>query len=75
MLDICDYEGLRSVFASFRPDTIVHYGEIPSAPYSMIDRDHAWETQRNNVEGCMNVHLGDARGRARRAPREARHDG
>lgn len=55
VLDICDYHGLRAVFESFRPDTIVHYGEIPSAPYSMIDRDHAWETQRNNVEGCMNV--------------------
>ena len=55
VLDICDYEGLRALFASFRPDTIVHYGEIASAPYSMIDRDHAWETQRNNVEGSMNV--------------------
>ncbi len=21
----------------------------------MIDRDHVWEMQRNNVEGCMNV--------------------
>jgi UDP-sulfoquinovose synthase len=55
VLDICDYKRLLDVFESFRPDTIIHYGEIPSAPYSMIDRDHAWETQRNNVEGCMNV--------------------
>jgi Nucleoside-diphosphate-sugar epimerases len=55
VLDICDYRALRSLFEEFAPDTIVHYGEIPSAPYSMIDRDHAWETQRNNVEGCMNV--------------------
>jgi UDP-sulfoquinovose synthase len=37
------------------PDTIIHYGEIPSAPYSMIDRDHAWNTQRNNVEGTLNL--------------------
>ena len=55
VLDICDYRALRALFQEFAPDTIVHYGEIPSAPYSMIDRDHAWETQRNNVEGCMNV--------------------
>jgi UDP-sulfoquinovose synthase len=55
ILDICDYPRLRAVIERFAPDTIIHYGEIPSAPYSMIDRDHAWETQRNNVEGTLNV--------------------
>ena len=55
VLDITDFPRLRAVISEFGPDTIVHYGEIPSAPYSMIDRDHAWETQRNNVEGTMNV--------------------
>jgi UDP-sulfoquinovose synthase len=43
------------VFTDFRPDSIVHYGEQPSAPYSMIDRRHAVQTQRNNVEGTLNV--------------------
>lgn len=55
VLDICDWEGICDLFRAFDPEAIIHYGEIPSAPYSMIDRDHAWETQRNNVEGCMNV--------------------
>jgi UDP-sulfoquinovose synthase len=55
VVDICDYPRLRAIMESFAPDTIIHYGEIPSAPYSMIDRDHAWETQRNNVEGTLNV--------------------
>lgn len=55
VMDICDYPRLRSLIGNFAPDTIIHYGEIPSAPYSMIDRDHAWETQRNNVEGTLNV--------------------
>ena len=55
VLDITDFGRLRGVIADFAPDTIIHYGEIPSAPYSMIDRDHAWETQRNNVEGTMNL--------------------
>lgn len=55
VLDICDWEGICDLFRTFDPEAIIHYGEIPSAPYSMIDRDHAWETQRNNVEGCMNV--------------------
>jgi UDP-sulfoquinovose synthase len=55
MLDITDFHRLRSLLKDFAPDTIIHYGEIPSAPYSMIDRDHAWETQRNNVEGTLNL--------------------
>ena len=55
VIDITDFPRVRAVISDFGPDVIVHYGEIPSAPYSMIDRDHAWETQRNNVEGTMNV--------------------
>jgi UDP-sulfoquinovose synthase len=43
------------LFSIFRPDAVVHYGEQPSAPYSMIDRAHAVRTQRNNVEGTLNV--------------------
>jgi UDP-sulfoquinovose synthase len=43
------------VFRSFRPDAIVHYGEMPSAPYSMRDRDHAVFTQQNNVVNTLNV--------------------
>jgi UDP-sulfoquinovose synthase len=33
----------------------VHYGEQPSAPYSMIDVRHATYTQANNVIGNLNV--------------------
>jgi UDP-sulfoquinovose synthase len=55
VLDITDFNRLRALVKDYAPDTIVHYGEIPSAPYSMIDRDHAWETQRNNVEGTLNL--------------------
>lgn len=43
------------VFTRFRPDSVVHYGEQPSAPYSMIDRRHAVDTQTNNVVGTLNV--------------------
>ncbi len=46
---------VEELFREFVPDAIVHYGEQPSAPYSMIDRKHAVETQRNNVEGTLNV--------------------
>jgi UDP-sulfoquinovose synthase len=53
--DLTDPQFVDQVFTSFRPDSVVHYGEQPSAPYSMIDRRHAVQTQRNNVEGTLNV--------------------
>ena len=38
-----------------KPDAIVHFGEQRSAPYSMIDREHAVYTQVNNVVGTLNL--------------------
>ena len=53
--DLTDPGFVDGIFSTFRPDAIVHYGEQPSAPFSMIDRKHAVDTQRNNVEGTLNV--------------------
>jgi UDP-sulfoquinovose synthase len=53
--DLTDYGFVESVVRDFRPDTIVHYGEQPSAPYSMMDVRHATYTQANNVVGNLNV--------------------
>ena len=53
--DLTDPYFVDEVFKEVRPEGIVHYGEQPSAPYSMIDRKHAVLTQRNNVEGTLNV--------------------
>jgi UDP-sulfoquinovose synthase len=53
--DLTDYAFVESVIRDFRPDTIIHYGEQPSAPYSMIDVRHATYTQANNVVGNLNV--------------------
>ncbi len=53
--DITEYEQLEHAMRAFKPETIVHYGEIASAPYSMIDRQHAVFTQTNNVVGTLNV--------------------
>lgn len=38
-----------------KPDTIVHLGEIPCAPYSMIDVYHCNYTQMNNIVGTNNI--------------------
>ncbi len=53
--DITDWELAESLFRDFRPEAVVHYGEMPSAPYSMKDRHHAVFTQTNNVVGTLNV--------------------
>ena len=53
--DLCDGEFVMGVVEDFDPDTIVHYAEQSSAPYSMIDRRHAVYTQANNVMGTLNV--------------------
>jgi UDP-sulfoquinovose synthase len=53
--DLCDWEVTEAVFRGFRPEAVVHYGEMPSAPYSMKDREHAVFTQTNNVVGTLNV--------------------
>jgi UDP-sulfoquinovose synthase len=39
----------------FKPDTIVHLAEQPSAPYSMMDRERVVYTQHNNVMGTLNL--------------------
>jgi UDP-sulfoquinovose synthase len=53
--DLMDWEVVERVFREVQPEAIVHYGEMPSAPYSMIDREHAAFTQTNNVIGTLNV--------------------
>ncbi|GAB4816337.1 hypothetical protein N2152v2_003383 [Parachlorella kessleri] len=53
--DICDFEFFGEAFKNFAPDAVVHFGEQRSAPYSMIDRNHAVFTQHNNVIGTINV--------------------
>ncbi len=46
---------VSEMVASFAPDAIVHFAEQRSAPYSMIDRQHATYTQVNNVVGTLNI--------------------
>jgi UDP-sulfoquinovose synthase len=53
--DLTDADFVHATLESFRPDTIVHYGEQPSAPYSMIDVRHATFTQTNNIVGTLNL--------------------
>jgi UDP-sulfoquinovose synthase len=53
--DLLNYKTLCEILSEFRPETIVHYAEQPSAPYSMADREKAVYTQHNNVIGNLNL--------------------
>lgn len=53
--DINNYEFLKKAMLQFEPDAVVHFGEQRSAPFSMIDREHAVLTQVNNVVGTLNL--------------------
>lgn len=53
--DITDYGFLSKALHQFQPEAIVHFGEQRSAPFSMIDREHAVLTQVNNVVGTLNL--------------------
>jgi UDP-sulfoquinovose synthase len=53
--DLQEWNFVERVFKAFQPETVIHYGEIPSAPYSMIDVHHAVQTHQNNVIGTLHV--------------------
>ncbi len=54
-MDYTNRKELKAFLEEFQPESIVHYAEIPSAPYSMVDADHAIEVQRNNVLGTLGL--------------------
>lgn len=53
--DLREYELVESIVRDFEPDAIVHFGECPSAPYSMIDVHHAAWVQMNNIRTTLNL--------------------
>ncbi len=53
--DLTDFEFVKGLFQEFRPEAVVHLGQMPSAPYSMIDQAHCVWTQRNNIVNNLNL--------------------
>jgi UDP-sulfoquinovose synthase len=53
--DIENGDFLEEVVVETRPEAVIHYGEQPSAPYSMASREQAVETQYTNVIGTLNL--------------------
>jgi len=52
--DLSDPEVMFGLVREMQPDTIVHYAEQPSAPYSMRGFREARETLRNNLDVTFN---------------------
>ncbi len=53
--DLRDYDFVLQFLKLFQPEAIVHLGEVPSAPYSMIDVHHCTFTQTNNIVSTLNI--------------------
>ena len=53
--DVTDFNFMTGFMRLFEPEAVVHFAEQRSAPYSMIDREHAVFTQVNNVVGTLNI--------------------
>ncbi len=53
--DLCDYAFVKQFFAEFQPDAIIHIGQNPSAPYSMLDQAHTVWVQQNNITSNLNI--------------------
>ena len=52
--DLTDPDFMFSIVQSFKPDTIIHYAEQPSAPYSMRGFKEARKTFQNNLDVTFN---------------------
>jgi UDP-sulfoquinovose synthase len=50
-----DYEKLCCIIDDFQPNVVYHFAQIPSAPYSMKDRDRCIFTMQNNIIGTLNL--------------------
>lgn len=53
--DLRQYDFVENMLQEFRPDAVVHLGECPSAPYSMVDAQHAVFVQINNLTTTFNL--------------------
>ena len=53
--DVADATFVDAIVRDTEPDTVVHLAQQRSAPFSMIDRDHAVLTQVANITGTLNL--------------------
>jgi len=55
--DLTEYSFVERLIRDYQPDTIIHYAEQPSAPYSLMSVDASRLTLNNNLNVTLNVVL------------------
>jgi UDP-sulfoquinovose synthase len=53
--DLTDWNFVNNLLATFEPAAIIHYAELPSAPFSMVNRDCAALVLQNNLGTTLNI--------------------
>ncbi|NOX34508.1 MAG: NAD-dependent epimerase/dehydratase family protein [Deltaproteobacteria bacterium] len=53
--DLCEWDFISTLFTQTKPEVVIHYAEQPSAPYSMLNRNAATLTIKNNISVTTNV--------------------
>jgi len=53
--DARDSELVDAIFSKYRPESVVHLAQQRSAPFSMIDQEHAMYSELNNIATNMNI--------------------
>ncbi len=54
-IDCSNYSKFSKIFKKFMPDAVIHFAELPSAPYSMFGHEEGWKTLQNNLQSTFNL--------------------
>ncbi len=54
-IDCCNFKKFTDMFIKFKPDAVIHFAELPSAPYSMLGPKEGWLTMQNNLQSTYNL--------------------
>ena len=53
--DCSNLKEFSTLFRKFKPDAVIHFAELPSAPFSMMGSSEGWFTLENNLKSTFNL--------------------
>ena len=53
--DCTNTQKFLNLFSRHKPDVVIHFAELPSAPYSMYSFKEGWKTLDNNLKSTFNL--------------------
>ncbi len=54
-IDCTNYNEFKKIFVKYNPDVVIHFAELPSAPYSMAGVEEGWHILNNNLKSTYNL--------------------